>query len=353
MADTELDVSGIDWTFYETRLNINGSTQRDRNINNTKNAIKNKVINSPSCETVTVNGASKSLIIIDTSKDNVKDISSIPDETFSAGDVVVRGSLTWLVTESGTNSIDQCIGKMTQCNYTLKFQDETTGEILSYPAIFSTIGLTNTGNIDYSKLLPTLEGKISLRITFDEYTSKLREGRRLIIDNRSNIELPNTYVISNMDVVEYYGGIIFMTLERDEYRPDNDRKDLGVCDYFTLPVIHTGEARITYTGTLGITVGYSKTFIGRFYEIDEDGIETELTNIVPVWSLNHSSGSTSKFTTIIDNQNKTIKITAADDDLLINTTLILTLTEYVDPEDPEPPDTPLTNSITIPIKALY
>jgi hypothetical protein len=36
MADTELDVSGIDWTFYETRLNINGSTQRDRNINNTK-----------------------------------------------------------------------------------------------------------------------------------------------------------------------------------------------------------------------------------------------------------------------------------------------------------------------------
>ena len=78
----------INWTLYNTRLNIDGSTYRDRNINRLKQNILDKAPDSISYKTVKINNTDANLLIIDTDKINSKDIKSLPDESFSAGDYV-------------------------------------------------------------------------------------------------------------------------------------------------------------------------------------------------------------------------------------------------------------------------
>ncbi len=317
-------VDNINWDLYSNRLNIKGETNRDRNIALLKNNIKNKIINSPSCQGVTINSISKSIIVLDTDKKNIKKINSLPDESFNIGDNIIWNSLNWLVTDWDCANEIQTIGKMTLCNYTLKLQ-LLDGSIQSCPAVFK----NNTSNLDENEMISLADGLSSIRVRYNpNLVDVLKIGVRLMIDNRLLNEAtdnPNCYVISDVLLESYdsINGIFNISLKKDEYNASIDSKELGVCDYKEM-VVSTGSAKITYSGDCVIKCGGSyKTFTGIFN--DADGNILDLT---PIWSIESSIiGLENNFTTIIDDSTKSIKIKCNDIEELIGSILTLNLTE--------------------------
>ena len=56
----------MDWTLYDTFINTNGSTPRDRKINELKNSLNKKLENSANCRTVKINNVDKKLMVLKT-----------------------------------------------------------------------------------------------------------------------------------------------------------------------------------------------------------------------------------------------------------------------------------------------
>lgn len=318
-------MSEIDWTTYTTRVTVNGSDEKEIIINELKNNITNNIINSPSCLTVEINGTSSNLIILssDRGKENERKIKSLPDENYNLGDLVEYDGFNWLVTEYSRDNINQAIGRMAQCNYTLKFQN-ASGQIISLPVIFE----TKTNTVDEGKMLDVVDGVGSIKVQFyKEYSDILTTNTRLMVDSRlPNVSIPNCYriVSSVLNSYDNANGLLTLTLERDSYNSEKDDKSLGVCDIFSITQ-STGSADITYSGACEIKQGgLSKTFIAHFYDTQHMVLD-----LTPIWSITSSiAGAESLFVTVIDDANKSIKIKALDTSTnLVGSKLILSLTE--------------------------
>lgn len=316
----------IDWTTYTSRLTINGSDEKEIIINELKNNITNNIINSPSCLTVKINDTLSNLIILssDRGKENERKIKSLPDENYNLGDLVEYDGFNWLVTEYSRDNINQAIGRMAQCNYTLKFQN-ASGQIISLPVIFE----TKTNTVDEGKMLDVVDGVGSIKVQFyKEYSDILTTNTRLMVDSRlPNVSIPNCYriVSSVLNSYDNANGLLTLTLERDSYNSEKDDKSLGICDKIIV-VQSTGSASITYDKTCVLKQGATayKVFTAHFY--NSQNVELDL---VPIWSIASSiTGAESLFTTIVDSATKTIKIKVLDTDInLIGSTLTLNLTE--------------------------
>jgi hypothetical protein len=320
-------VMAINWDLYNDRLEINGSTARERNISKIKDTISSKIIGSPSYQSVTINVTSKNLIIGElssTTKDlTKKQILSLPDESFNLGDLIVWDSNNWLVTNCDFDETIQCKGIIEQCNYTLKFQN-TLGTILSYPVIFES---KTSPTLNEGQYLTTVESKSTIKLRFDqENINDLFVGKRLMIDSRTNTLIPNVYIVSDVILSSYDGGttgILILMLEKDKFDSSKDSLVNWIADFENV-VVSTGSAEINYSGDCIIRVGGSYKTLTAVFKDENDNI----LNLTPIWSYVSSiTGAESNFTTIIDNTTKTIKIKCADITSLIGSTLTLSLTE--------------------------
>ncbi|MDD3267491.1 MAG: hypothetical protein PHC75_09980, partial [Burkholderiales bacterium] len=87
---------------------------------------------SPSYKTVIINNSTtpQDVQIVtatnQSTKENFKKILSKPNETFEVGDIVVWGSLTFLITDIDEDTQVQTVGKIQLCNNTLKFYSPTS-----------------------------------------------------------------------------------------------------------------------------------------------------------------------------------------------------------------------------------
>jgi hypothetical protein len=89
----------INWDLYNKRLNINGSTSRERNLQCLQNTITNKLPDLLSCKAVKINGVDTNIEIVKTAKDYIKVIHSLPNTSFDCGDYVLHNSKTYLITD--------------------------------------------------------------------------------------------------------------------------------------------------------------------------------------------------------------------------------------------------------------
>jgi hypothetical protein len=308
--------SAINWNLYTTRININGDTVRDRNIYELKNLIVNDV-DSPSNILVTKNGVYGNLIIFDTDKDYIKEINSIPDETFNLGDLIVYNNKNWLITECGFNAIDQSTGKMTQCNYNLKFQD-ASGQIVTLPAIFE----PKSTSVDENKMLDTLSQTGTIKVQFDSvYADILVTNKRFMIDSRlPYVAVPNVYKIIDVNLQSYDGstGLVTITVIKDEFNIDKDNKTYGVCDYFIIDSSSgsTGTS-ITFEGNAEIRCGGAyKEFVAVFPSNDS----------TPMWSVSIDDGYSSYVDYYTEGNTITIGVLSGSNSI-IGKTITLSLTE--------------------------
>lgn len=257
-----------DFDSYKARVRFRGATQRDRTLYQEKRNLKINAVNSLSCKDCLVNGVPQKLVIDDGTLPYYKDVKSLPDEYFNAGDLVEWADAMWLMVSCDWDKEVYTYGKMQQCNYVLKWQNANADVIERWAVVLSASKYNNGEK--YNNVIVVGSNQLMAYLPIDEETLKLRSDKRLMVD--FNTESPKCYDITRVDTVtmgydgtaepRYDGkGCILLVLTETEINPDVDRIDLMLCDYVNPNDIpHPSPINITYSGAPSIRIGGRKTF---------------------------------------------------------------------------------------------
>ena len=257
-----------DFDSYKARVQFRGATQRDRTLYQEKRNLKINAVNSLSCKDCLVNGVPQKLVIDDGTLPYYKDVKSLPDEYFDAGDYVEWADAMWLMVSCDWDKEVYTYGKMQQCNYVLKWQNANADVIERWSVILSASKYNNGEK--YNNVIVVGSNQLMVYLPIDEETLKLRSDKRLMVD--FNTELPKCYDITRVDTVtmgydgtaepRYDGkGCILLVLTETEINPNVDRIDLMLCDYIDPNDIpHPSPINITYSGAPSVRIGGRKTF---------------------------------------------------------------------------------------------
>ena len=253
---------------YQARVNQRGTTDRERTLYYEKQHLKSLAVNSLSCKDCLVNGVPQKLVIDDGTLPYYKDVKSLPDEYFDAGDYVEWADAMWLMVSCDWDKEVYTYGKMQQCNYVLKWQN-TDADVIERWSVVLSASKYNNGE-KYNNVIVVGSNQLMVYLPIDEETLKLRSDKRLMVD--FNTESPKCYDITRVDTVtmgydgtaepRYDGkGCILLVLTETEINPDVDRIDLMLCDYINPNDIpHPSPINITYSGSPSIRIGGRKTF---------------------------------------------------------------------------------------------
>ena len=257
-----------DFDSYKARVQFRGTTQRDRTLYQEKRNLKINAVNSLSCKDCLVNGVPQKLVIDDGTLPYYKDVKSLPDEYFNAGDLVEWADAMWLMVSCDWDKEVYTYGKMQQCNYVLKWQNANADVIERWSVVLSASKYNNGEK--YNNVIVVGSNQLMVYLPIDEETLKLRSDKRLMVD--FNTESPKCYDVTRVDTVtmgydgtaepRYDGkGCILLVLTETEINPDADRVDLMLCDYINPNDIpHPSPINITYSGAPSIRIGGRKTF---------------------------------------------------------------------------------------------
>ena len=86
------------WETYNNRISINGSTTRERRVNEFKDKIVRKVLDSPSYKNILLNGIETQLVINEGTQPYYKEFESMPGQEINIGDYIEWANSWWLVT---------------------------------------------------------------------------------------------------------------------------------------------------------------------------------------------------------------------------------------------------------------
>lgn len=257
-----------DFDSYKARVQFRGTTQRDRTLYQEKRNLKINAVNSLSCKNCLVNGVPQKLVIDDGTLPYYKDVKSLPDEYFDAGDYVEWADAMWLMVSCDWDKEVYTYGKMQQCNYVLKWQN-TDADVVERWSVILSASKYNNGE-KYNNVIVVGSNQLMVYLPIDEETLKLKSDKRLMVD--FNTESPKCYDITRVDTVtmgydgtaepRYDGkGCILLVLTETEINPDVDRIDLMLCDYVNPNDIpHPSPINITYSGLPQLRIGGRKTF---------------------------------------------------------------------------------------------
>ena len=254
---------------YKGRVQQRGVTERERTLYYEKQYLKSLAVNSLSCKPCVVNGVEQSLVIDDGTLPYYKNVKSLPDEYFDAGDMVEWADAMWLIVSCDWDKEVYTYGKMQQCNYLLKWQDESANTIERWSVVLSASKYNNGEK--YNNIIVVGSNQLMIYLPIDEETLKLRSDKRLMID--FNTSAPKCYDVTRVDTVTmgydgvaepaYDGkGCILLVVTETEFNPDVDRIDLMLCDYIDPNDVPqpTTPINITYSGYPEIRIGGRKTF---------------------------------------------------------------------------------------------
>ena len=253
---------------YVARVNQRGDTERERTLYYQKHYLKNLAVNSLSCKSCLVNGMNQSLVIDDGTLPYYKDVKSLPDEYFYAGDLVEWANSMWLIVSCDWDKEVYTYGKMQQCNYLLKWQNKDA-EIIERWSVVLSASKYNNGQL-YNNIIVVGSNQLMVYLPNDSETLKLGSNKRVMVD--FNTDAPKCYDITRVDTVTmsydgvaeptYNGkGCVLLVLTETEINPDVDRIDLMLCNYVDPNGIpHPSPINIIYSGVPSIRIGGRKTF---------------------------------------------------------------------------------------------
>ena len=186
-------------------------------------------------------------------------------------------------------------GKLTLCNWILKWQDKK-GEILKYPCYSINATQYNSGE-QFNKQFVIGSAQHIILLPYDYNTVIIRSPQRFFLDR--NPISPTSYIVTQNDTTSYnFGkkGIVKITVTEHPTNEATDRIDLGICDYVeitesvisnidTMSVNVTDnliyKSDISYDTTVIKSGGNSQIFIGNFF----DNKDNEILDIIPKWEI--------------------------------------------------------------------
>ncbi len=253
---------------YKARVHQRGETVRERTLYYEKEHLKELAVNSLSCKQCKVNGLDQLLIIDDGTLPYYKNVKSLPDEYFEAGNYIEWADSMWLMVSCDWDKEVYTYGKMQQCNYVLKWQTKSADIIERWSVVLSASKYNNGEK--YNNIIVVGSNQLMVYLPIDNETLKLRANKRLMLD--FNTDYPKCYDLTRVDTVtmgydgvaepRYDGkGCVLLILTETEFNPDVDNVELMLCDYVNPNDIPqpTSPILITYSGSPEIRIGGRKT----------------------------------------------------------------------------------------------
>lgn len=307
---------------YSMRVNLLGTTQRERMLNRLKNTIESKALDSLSCKNVKLNGEDIQMVINSGTKPYYKEFQALPGQMVQMGDYIEWSERIWLVYEADSDNELYVDGKLYECNYQLYWQDDC-GRIVSKWAFIQNASAYNTGEKN-NRLFTLPTNQFMVWMPLDEDTLPLRNGKRMFIDNRTNE--PSCYELTRPDTVSMkFGnkGCTYFIFSQCEINPETDEKielsdgkSTWIADYRKPDKdVEQEKQEITchIEGRKDLKIGFPRYYEVSFY--DEHGCMMNAADIDFSWNIISSFGD--EIFMVSENEDKTkISILIEDKQLI-------------------------------------
>lgn len=279
---------------YTARMNLHGTTQRERAKNRLIAHLNDRTQHSLSYKDILLNGTETKLMINSGTQPYYKKFQSLPSQEINIGDYVEWANSHWIVTTCDFDDEIYRDGKLEQCNYLLKWQNEL-GDIIERWAVIKSASKYNDGT--YGNEIITLgSDQLSIIIPLDDEAKKLKKsmGKKFFIDN--NTDDPTAYELTGTgNVPDTYNehGVTSWIVKECAYTASEDDLKNQVCDYKdpttiqSFPqnpdesVLLSANAKITFKGTQELKIGgNTKTLTGCFIDNNENP-----TDDIGIWEV--------------------------------------------------------------------
>ena len=283
---------------YSARMNLRGSTQRERELNRLKSDIVRKAPSSLSYKDVKLNGEPTQLMINTSTKPYYKEFESLPDQTVLAGDYVEWANSVWLVLNADCDDEVYTDGNLRQCQHKIFWQKDD-GTIVSRYAYTENASAYNNGEKGNNTI--TLQSnQFMVYLPYDDETAELDNGKRVHV-SRSNGKC-RPYELTRPDDITYgFGekGILNIIFTQTQYNPDEDKlvtledgTQTWICNYIpiTTPTPpqpstpdETADLSTVISGNTNLKVGFSRTYTATLS--DKDGNSLEWDDTLHGWNV--------------------------------------------------------------------
>lgn len=221
------------WNTYHARHALHGETSRDREKYNLMNRLSRQIPSTLSYHNVDIDGEDRNIVILNSDNLNQKTLCSLPGEDIRHGAYIDWMNHKWLVTERDANSeiYTKCI--MLQCNYLLRWINDS-GEIIERWSVVEDGTRYLTGEFSDSFLVATKgDSRIAVTLPKDLETLALDRDVRFIIDDYSSPH-PLAYRLTKPFKLggsyDENGVVIFVMTECNTENDDNI--ELHIADYY-------------------------------------------------------------------------------------------------------------------------
>ena len=319
---------------YSARMNLRGSTQRERELNRLKSDIVRKAPNSLSYKNIKLNGEPTQLMINTSTKPYYKEFESLPDQTVLAGDYVEWANSVWLVLNADCDDEVYTDGNLRQCQHKI-FWQKSDGTIASRYAYTENASAYNNGEKENNTII-LQSNQFMVYLPYDDETAELDNGKRVHM-SRSNRKC-KPYKLTRPDDITYgFGekGVINIIFTQTQYNPDEDKlvtledgTQTWICNYIPISTPtppqssnpdETAVLNANISGNKNLKVGFSRTYTVNF--TDESGNEIDWNDVGFSWNVMSDFDNELIEQTVSGN---TIKL-SVDDENLIGGSFILSV----------------------------
>lgn len=297
---------------YEKRISVNGTTNKDRVVNNTLDTIKRN-INPVNIKDVIIDGVSTQLVLKKSDKENKKFYYNLYNATTKLGSVIEYNDSKWLITYIDSDNDVYESGTLTKCNHLFKWQD-SKGNIKECWGIIKNEFLKTVSD---DKRITNAIGKLQFFLPYNDDTSKIPFGKRFITEiiyNENNKPIPKVFKVGDIisaDTNYGNGRIISFVVDVDEAN-ENDNIELMIADYIETnsPTPPVTTLKTVVSGSDVIKSGGStRTWTVNFY--DENNVED--ISITATWECILPEGYEDKFILTPNDNFIQIKLLSCDE----------------------------------------
>ena len=218
------------WELYESRLHPVGYTKRDMWVNHTKASIRRRLLASPSCRDVLINGIKQTVSIVHQSEMTVKKICALPGEHLEHGGLVDFAGNKWLITDIDADNEIYEKGLMLQCNHILRWISKD-GELREKWCHVED-GTKYLIGEKAADIMSIGDARIAVTVGKDAETIELSRGLRFLIDDTDSESVLAYQITKPNKLFNVYNGKgVFKFILNEVNLTDDDNKTLRIADY--------------------------------------------------------------------------------------------------------------------------
>lgn len=314
----------MSWAVYERLLNVYGTNEADRAVNEAKETFCREAIDNPGyhpdCKR---NGIPQRFLIERTDVPYKAKFVTFPDEEIYPGDLIEVEDYIYIIIEP-PRFLDKitwaAVGRL--CNIDLKWQN-FDGRICHSPVCLDA-GVYST-TLNGTDTIQAPDKQFKLYMPYNDETAQFYLDKRIAVDTRYDKhgkKILECYRVTGMNrIAKTYGQdghLLICELRSSTFSSEKDNVDEMICDYVTPPEESDAIPSVScvIAGRSTIRIGKTQQYTTSFFDANGD----ELTDCVTIWDV---SDCGLPITTSIGDTDNTLLVSVPKDENLIGTVFVV------------------------------